>query len=73
MNLAMRKDNLAMEPGPPDIQLMATEGDADDGTDPFVLSLALNTEGGFGGKYLLGPRRFLWRFYSLKLSKAQHS
>lgn len=40
MNLAMRKDNLAMEPGPPDIQLMATEGDADDGTDPFVLSLA---------------------------------
>lgn len=40
MNLAMRKDNLAMEPGPPDIQLMATEGDAEDGTDHFILSLA---------------------------------
>lgn len=34
------KDNLAMEPGPPDIQLMAAEGDANDGTDHFFLSLA---------------------------------
>ena len=53
MNLAMRKDNLAMQRGPPDIQLMATEGDADEGTDHF-LSLAPKYRGRIWQKIFSG-------------------
>ena len=54
MNLAMRKDNLAMQPGPPDIQLMAAEGDADEGTGHFFLSLAPKHRGRIWQKIFSG-------------------